>query len=211
MSGPRIGIIILAAGASSRMGAPKQLLEFRGETLLRRAVRAALETECRPVVVVLGANACLLKEEIDVKGAHAIVNQSWAEGMSSSVRCGLAALEAESPNEIEAAVFMLCDQPFVTGSVIRRLVDAYSAERALLVASEYEAGVEKTLGVPALFSRTLFPELMALRGAEGARRVIASHRQEAAVVAVPEAAFDIDTPKDYRALRDKASSDSESA
>ncbi|HKC63080.1 MAG TPA: nucleotidyltransferase family protein [Pyrinomonadaceae bacterium] len=201
MSEPSIGIIILAAGASSRMGEPKQLLPFRGESLLRRAVRAALETECHPLVVVLGANAHLLQEEIASTGAHIFVNHSWTEGMGSSIRCGLQrALEAESHDEIEAAVFMLCDQPCVTSGVIRRLVDAYRASEALLVASEYEAEGEKTVGVPALFSRALFPELMALRGAQGARRIIASHRQEATVIAVPEAAFDVDTLDDYRAL-----------
>lgn len=203
MSEKGIGIIVLAAGASSRMGEPKQRLVFEGETLLARAVRAALETGCRPVVVVLGAEASVLLEEIAVTGAHVVVNQSWAEGMSSSLRCGLRVLE-ESANEetAAAAVVMLCDQPFVTGDVIGRLVDAYLKERPLLVASVYEASGERTCGVPALFSRALFPELSALRGASGARRVIARHKAEATLIEVPEAAFDVDTPGNYQALLD---------
>lgn len=201
MSESSIAIIVLAAGASSRMGVPKQLLMFEGETLLRRSVRVALETRARAVVVVLGADADAMREEINVPGALTVVNQSWAAGMSSSIRCGLGrALAATESDELEAAILMLCDQPFVTSKVIRRLVNAYRKGRALLVASAYAAGGEKTLGVPALFSRALFPELMALDGAEGARGIIARHRAEAASVRVPEAAFDVDTPADYRAL-----------
>jgi molybdenum cofactor cytidylyltransferase len=203
VSESHIGIIVLAAGASSRLGEPKQLLKFEGETLLRRAARAALETQYRPVVIVLGFCASAMQEEVATLDARPVVNQLWSEGMSSSIRRGLQALEASAPDAIEAAILMLCDQPFVTGDVIRRLADAYRASGALVVASEYEAGGEKTLGVPALFSRPLFPELMALCGTEGAKRIIARHKAEAASVAVPEAAFDVDTPGDYRALSER--------
>ncbi|HEV7843024.1 MAG TPA: nucleotidyltransferase family protein [Pyrinomonadaceae bacterium] len=208
MSESSIGIIVLAAGASSRMGEPKQLLRYEGETLLRRAARAALETQHRPVVVVLGSHADVMQEEIAALDALPVVNQLWHEGMSSSICCGLQrALAAIAPDGIEAAILMLCDQPFVRSNVIRRLVDAYRVRPTLLVASEYEADGKKTLGVPALFSRALFPELMALRGAEGAKRIIERHGAEAASVAMPEAAFDVDTPGDYRALSNRESSD----
>jgi molybdenum cofactor cytidylyltransferase len=196
-----IGIILLAAGASSRMGEPKQLLRFEGETLLRRAVRVALETQYRPVVVVLGANADALREEIAPTDARIIINQAWAEGMSSSIRSGLLALETEAGNEIEAVILMLCDQPLIMSDSISRLVDAYRARRTVLVASEYEVDGEKTRGVPALFSRALFSELAELRGAEGAKRIVTRHEAEAAFIAVPEAAFDVDTGDDYRALQ----------
>lgn len=198
-----VGIIVLAAGASSRMGEPKQLLPFEGETLLKRAVRTALESPCRPVIVVLGSNADGLQEEIEETGALVSVNRAWVEGMSSSIRCGLRSLQATAPN-IEAVILMLCDQPLVTSDVIRRLVDAYHENSASLVASAYETEGEKTCGVPALFSRLLFSELMELRGAQGAKRIIARYRAKAVVIAVPEAAFDVDTPDDYRALQDKA-------
>jgi molybdenum cofactor cytidylyltransferase len=207
-----IGIIVLAAGDSSRMGEPKQLLKFEGETLLCRAARAALGVRSGAVVVVLGFRAGVMQEELDAPGALAVVNESWPEGMSSSIRCGLQALEASTADSIEAAILMLCDQPFVTSDVLKRLVDAYSAGRALVVASEYESqgeqtpgAGEKTLGVPVLFNRALFPELMGLRGAEGAKRIIMRHKAEAAVIAMPEAAFDVDTPGDYRALANDSS------
>jgi len=195
-----IGIVLLAAGESSRMGEPKQLLRFEGETLLGRAVRAALESGCRPVVVVLGAEASVLLEEVGATGVLTVVNQAWPEGMSSSIRCGLRALEAEDAGgAVSAVILMLCDQPFVNADTLGRLVKAHSAGQALVVASEYEAAGERTLGVPALFSRALFPELMLLRGAAGARGVIQRHLAEASLIDAPEAAFDIDTPDDYRA------------
>ena len=99
---------------------------------------------------------------------------------------------------------MLCDQPFVTASVINRLTDTFYARRPPLVVSEYETGGERVQGVPTLFSRALFPELMSLSGAEGAKRIIARHASEAARVAVPEAVFDVDTPGDYYLLCNKS-------
>lgn len=199
MSGSAIGIIVLAAGESSRMGEPKQLLRVAGETLLGRTVRAALETPCRPVVVVLGARADAVRDAVAAAAeVRVVVNRVWAEGMSSSIRCGVRALAAI--DEIGAAILLLCDQPFVTSEVIMRLVAAYHARRTLLVAAEYEADGEQTRGVPALFARRLFPELLALRGAEGARRLIRRHIAETTLVAVPEAAFDVDTPANYLAV-----------
>lgn len=204
MSASAIGIILLAAGSSSRMGEPKQLLRFEGETLLTRAVRAALETQFRPVVVVLGSGADALRAEVEASDALVVVNEAWAEGMSSSIRYGLSALEASASDEIEAAVLLLCDQPFVTSGIIIQLVDAYHARRPLLVAAEYEVRGEQMRGVPALFSRKLFPELMALHEAEGAKRIIMRHGADATFIAVPAAAFDVDTPDDYRSLQNNA-------
>ena len=202
MNEASIGVIILAAGASSRLGQPKQLLIFEGETLLSRAVRVALETRCRPVIVVLGAHAETLQAKLAATRAHVVCNQAWKEGMSSSIRCGLQALEASGRQAIEAAILMLCDQPFITSDVIERLAESYLEHRSLLVASEYETDGVKTKGVPALFSRPLFAELMKISGAAGAKRVIAQHEKEATIIAVPEAAFDVDTADDYLALND---------
>jgi molybdenum cofactor cytidylyltransferase len=201
-----IGIIILAAGASSRLGQPKQLLLFEGETLLNRAVRVALETNCRPVIVVLGAHAETLQAELAATQARVVCNQGWNEGMSSSIRCGLQALEASDRQTIEAAILMLCDQPFITSDIIERLVETFLEHRSLLVVSEYETDGVKTRGVPALFSRPLFAELMELSGAAGAKRVIAQHEKEATIIAMPEAAFDVDTADDYLALNNSSGS-----
>jgi molybdenum cofactor cytidylyltransferase len=204
-----IGVVVLAAGASERMGEPKQLLRYGGGTLLARAVRAALDSRCRPVVVVLGANAEALRGEVARVGVRVVVNEEWGEGLASSIRHGIAALEAATGGSARAAVLTLCDQPLVTGVVVNRLLGAYEARRPLLVASEYEVGGERARGVPALFSRALFPELMCLRGTEGAKRIITRHASEAAFISAPEAAFDVDTPEDYRILKRTAALDAE--
>src|SRR5947209_12040589 len=129
------------------MGKPKQLLRYEGETLIGRAVRSAQDSKCCPVIVVLGAHACAVRDEIAETVAHVVINQAWAEGMSSSIRCGLSVLEASG--EVAAAILMLCDQPFVTASVINRLTDTFYARRPPLVVSEYETGGERVQGVPA--------------------------------------------------------------
>ncbi len=185
------------------MGEPKQLLCYNGETLLRRAVRTALDSKCRPVIVVLGAHANALRAEIADTQAHVAINPAWHEGLSSSIRCGIAALEAITAGSAQATVLMLCDQPFIAASVVNRLLETYAATGSPLVASEYEVEGERTRGVPALFSRTLFHELMKLRGQEGAKRVIAQYALDAVVIAAHEAAFDVDTPHDYQLLRSK--------
>lgn len=195
-----IGIIVLAAGASSRMGEPKQLLRFEGETLLRRATNAAFASRCRPVIVVTGARHEELRDVLDPTGALVVVNEEWIEGMGSSIRHGIARLEAVTAGAAEAAILMLCDQPFVTGECLDRLLAAYRAAASPLVASRYESQGAMTHGVPSLFGRALFPELMNLPGGEGAKSVITRHSSEAAFVLMPEAAFDIDTPRDYRTL-----------
>lgn len=182
------------------MGEPKQLLRFEGETLLRRAANAALETKCHPVIIVLGAGAEELREELSELEAQVVVNQSWKEGMSSSIRCGIAALEAATSGEAQAAILMLCDQPFVTSNVINRLIDRYHATNAVIVASEYGTGDDKTRGVPALFRRLFFSDLMQLRGKEGAKRVLMRHALQVSAIIVPEATLDIDSPYDYRKL-----------
>jgi molybdenum cofactor cytidylyltransferase len=191
-----IGVIILAAGASTRMGTPKQLLLHRGRTFLRRAAQTALASVCRPVVVVLGAHAEQVQAELEQLPVCVAVNRRWNEGMSSSVRVGLEALVAER-EEVDGAVIMLCDQPLVTARVIDELVETHRETGKRIIASEY-AG---TRGVPALFGRELFAELSALRAGGGARQVIGSHPDDVATVCFPEGAVDVDTPQDYERVR----------
>jgi xanthine/CO dehydrogenase XdhC/CoxF family maturation factor/CTP:molybdopterin cytidylyltransferase MocA len=191
----KIGIIILAAGASTRLGEPKQLLKFQNETLLRRAARAAIDSVAQPVVVVIGASAELMRAEISDLPLTIIENENWREGLSASLRVGLqtlCALDAEA----QGAVVMLCDQPFVNAETINRLVSEFERSGALIVASEYEGA----RGVPALFERALFNELMNLRGREGAKRIIARYAEEARSVEFAAGATDIDSWADYEKL-----------
>jgi molybdenum cofactor cytidylyltransferase len=185
-----IGLVVLAAGASVRLGRPKQLLRHGGRSLLRAAAEEAVRSGCKPVVVVLGAEAERLEPELHGLDVSVVVNTRWREGMSTSVQAGIEALGA-----VDAAVMMLCDQPFVTAPLLRRLVEAHEQGRRL-AACEYGGG----LGVPALFDRALFPELQALEGDKGARKVLAAHAAEAARIPFPEGAVDVDTLEDYARL-----------
>ncbi|MGB8168878.1 MAG: nucleotidyltransferase family protein [Chthoniobacteraceae bacterium] len=191
-----VGIVILAAGESARMGAPKQLLEFRGATLLQHAIDCARSIRNAPVAVVLGAHAEQI--QMHLKGADVLVveNPEWSAGMGGSLRVGLNALLTAHPT-LSSVLFLVCDQPLITAAALGNLIAAQERTGHVIVASEYDG----ILGVPALFGRELFPQLLALGGGEGARQVIAARRDFAIGVPFPDGTVDIDTPVDYARLR----------
>ena len=186
-----IGAIVLAAGGSSRLGTPKQLVEFRGESLVRRAAKAALESVCDRVVVVVGNHAPQMRQEIDDLPVSVIENENWKSGISSSIRAGLKHIASHY-----GVVITLCDQPFMTARVLNDLISTHCKTRRAIVASIYGT----TRGVPAFFASELFNELASLTADEGARRIIASHPQKVATVEFPQGAIDIDTPEDRERL-----------
>ena len=196
--GPSTAIIVLAAGSSTRMGRPKQLLIYGSHTLLRHAAEVAVASRCGPIFVVLGAYASRLHREIDDLPVRSVLNERWADGMGSSIQAGLAALTtSDGPaGDAGAVILMLCDQPYVTAAVINDLVTAYHATGKGMIASEYGG----TLGVPALFGREHFTELSTMSGAAGAKRLIAAHASEVVPVPFPKGTTDIDTAEDYRQL-----------
>ncbi len=197
-----IGIVILAAGGSRRMnGRPKQLLEFEGNSLMERASRTALATKYRPVVVVIGANAEKLMNKIGALPVTVAVNKRWEEGLSASIKTGLAKSLDIQP-DLAAVILMLCDQPLITGAILDRLVRIYQVTQKLIVASEYE----DTVGVPALFSREIFEKLFSLNGDSGAKFIIQSEPAVVEKILVPEAAVDIDSPEDHELLLKEFSS-----
>ena len=190
----RTGIIILAAGESTRMGRPKQLLPYHGSTLLSQTVATALSLG-GPVVVVLGAHAVEIRARLHDPRVLLAENPRWPEGMGSSVRAGLTTLLAAHP-DISAVILMVCDQPFITGALLQDLIAEHRRSGRDIVASKYS----NTLGVPALFSSEVFAELLGLEGSCGARKIIEKHRQRTAEVPFPEGAMDIDTPGDFLTL-----------
>ncbi|MGP8236795.1 MAG: NTP transferase domain-containing protein [Limisphaerales bacterium] len=190
--GAGCALIILAAGASARLGRPKQLLPFRGRSLLRHAAETALNSVCRPVVVVLGAFADELQSELAALPVTVAINPAWADGMASSIRTGLREV-ASGP---DAVVIMLCDQPLVTAGMLDRLVSVHRGEERGIVASAYEG----TSGVPALFSRKYYRELGLLEGDQGAKKIIVKHENDLARISLPEAAFDVDRLEDAARL-----------
>lgn len=190
----KIGGLLLAAGGSSRLGQPKQLLRFNGKTLLRQAAEAMAASICDPIVVVLGAETARSAEEIETLTVAACFNENWKSGMSSSIKIGLAKL-AEIAPEIDAVLISLCDQPYVTAEMLNRFGEKFAASCASVIAAKYNG----IAGVPALFSRELFGELSRLEGDKGARDLIRSHSY-IEIVDLPEAAYDIDTPDDESKL-----------
>jgi molybdenum cofactor cytidylyltransferase len=192
----RIAAVILAAGGSSRFGQPKQLLTFRGETLVRRAVRAATEAGCAPVVVVVGESGPAIRSELRESAALIIENPEWQRGLGTSVRRGTQFV-IESAPDVEALVLMACDQPLVESSTIAALVAEQEKTRKPIVASSYS----DTLGVPAVFDRSCFAGLLALPDDSGAKSVIEARPDDVASVSFEAGAIDIDTPADFRRLR----------
>jgi molybdenum cofactor cytidylyltransferase len=175
-------------------GEPKQLLDFRGKTLLRGAVETALSADFYRTVAVLGANAEKFKKEIEDLPVQIAVNENWSNGMSSSIATGLLTLSDEN---LDAAVIMLCDQPLITAEILLALCARFARTGKMIAACRYE----NTIGVPALFARDLFAELMNLKADEGAKRVITKYEDDAVFIDVSEAAFDVDTLQDYENLR----------
>lgn len=190
-----VGAVILAAGSSSRMGSPKQTLQFHGESLLRRSALAALGAGCRPVIVVTGAHSELSRRELNGLNVREVLNTRWETGMASSIRAGVEGL-ISADADVAAAVFILCDQPHVTADVISGLVAAHLATGRPVIASTYGG----SFGVPALFSRTLFAELTRLEGRSGAKEVINRHASEAHFLPFQGGEVDVDTPDDFSRL-----------
>lgn len=187
-----VGLVILAAGGSARLGTPKQLLRCADSSLLRRAAQCGVASSCRPVVVVLGASADPCRRELDDLPVVAVENAAWEEGMGASIRVGVQTLLSGCSDTLEAVVLMLCDQPLLTPQTLEALVAEYRASACQAVASEYGGA----WGVPALFDRSLFPDLLSLTGAEGAKQIL---RRAGNVHTIPfaDGAVDIDTAADY--------------
>lgn len=194
-SGSRCGLVILAAGASRRMGSPKQLIEIEGRPLLVRTIEAALAAPVWPVVVVLGANATAIRPVIGHLPVLVVDNPAWAEGMASSIREGVATLRQFS-RALDAAVLALCDQPGFSAATVESLLAAHRATGGGIVAARYSG----RLGAPALFTRAHFPALAALTGEEGARDLLNADPARVAAVDRPELARDLDTPDDLKKL-----------
>ena len=193
-----MGIVLLAAGASARLGTAKQLLAFDGKTLLQHSLDVALDSNNHPVVVVLGSGADQIKKKLDAGTANVVINDAWQEGMASSLRLGVQSLLEIDP-QAEALILMVCDQPFVNAPLLENLVRAQRETGKPIVTCSYGA----TFGPPTLFSKSLFPELLQLKGDTGARSVIRQHIHEVEVISFPDGNLDIDTENDYQMAQQK--------
>jgi molybdenum cofactor cytidylyltransferase len=185
--------IILAAGESKRFGQPKQLLHWRGQPFVLAVAKIALEAGLSPVAMVTGANA--EQVELAVKGLNVIVikNEEWESGQGSSIRAGIKAL---TPLQIGGAIFLLTDQPQVTTSIIRALIEKHAEGLYPIVAPI----VMEQRANPVLFDRTTFPDLMTIEGDVGGRAIFHKHRVEYLPWHDDRLLLDVDTPEMYQQL-----------
>lgn len=189
------GIVILAAGNSSRLGQPKQLLPYKDDTLLQHIIAQASVINDAVIIVVTGASHEVIEKEIDSSKVKIAFNNDWELGMSSSISKGLTELLQSSP-EIKKCIFAVCDQPFVSHSVFENLITEYHTAGKGIIASSYAA----TLGTPVLFDKKYFDELLSLRGQEGAKKIISRFLEDTASILFEKGDIDIDTEEDYNKL-----------
>jgi molybdenum cofactor cytidylyltransferase len=187
-----IGLVLLAAGSSSRMGHPKQLLDYRGMPLVRHAATIGLASACRPVIVVLGSRAAQILPVLGGLAVEAVIHYRWADGIGSSIRAGVA---TAAERNVEGVILSLADQCRLTATSLDGLIAIHRETGRGIVASRYA----DTVGVPAFFARRFFPRLLALDPDEGCKRVLLEHVDESLYLDSPEAEADIDTPADYAA------------
>ena len=195
-----IPIVILAAGPSIRMGKPKQNLFFDGQTLLGRMIRSAKSVSDK-VFVVLGANFEAIEETVRDLNAEILYNKDWAPGMSSSIKLAVSRIQMKYPNA-DAVIFAVCDQPFVSAELLQMMIGAANTVEPGIIACSYN----NTAGVPALFKKIYFPDLLKLNGKEGAKKIIEQHLQDVYSIPFPPGGIDIDTEEDFNQLLKNADS-----
>lgn len=188
-------ILVLAAGQSKRLGVPKQLLSFEGETLINRLLQLVKKSTQFPITLVLGANAKAIQDQLEETDLSILLNNDWEEGMASSIRAGIEQIMTQDPG-VDGVMILVCDQPFINEEHIQSLIEKQRLS-GLPLAACYYAGV---IGTPALFHRSIFPELLELKGDIGAKSIIKKRESEVAKLHFEQGAIDIDTMEDYQQL-----------
>jgi CTP:molybdopterin cytidylyltransferase MocA len=191
-----VAAIVLAAGASRRLGQPKQLLLYHGETMIERAIRLAAEAGAAPVIAVLGAQHESIGAAIPTGFALAVLNSSWEQGIASSIHAGLRAIEEKAP-QASGVLILGCDQPRLTAGHLCALIAACAAQPAPAIAASAYAG---TCGVPAVFPSAVLASLWALRGDQGARALLMQPPCKLIALPFPGGEIDIDVPADLAQL-----------
>jgi molybdenum cofactor cytidylyltransferase len=195
----RCAAVVLAAGASTRLGQPKQLIRVDNESLLRRTARLASEAGCSPVYVVLGFQAETMCTELNGLAVEVLLNQAWHEGMGSSLRAGMQAIRSLDPQP-EAFLVLVCDQPRLTADHLRELLARHNSARAQNKVAITASVYARRAGVPAIFSAKLFPALLASQGDRGARDLIRAHAAEVQGIPWPPGELDLDRPEDLATI-----------
>jgi len=191
----KTGIIILAAGNSSRLGRPKQLLPFQGKTLLAHLATEALAADLAPAVVVTGAYHTELLDALNGLVVRVVYNPRWESGMASGIVVGMMEALVSAP-DLKAVMVAVCDQPYITAELFRSMISIHADPGKGIVACTYGG----TLGTPVLFSGRYFAELSALSGEGGAKQLVRRFAGDVAMVPFPKGEIDIDTEEDFKQL-----------
>lgn len=191
----KTGIVILAAGNSSRLGQPKQLLEYKNSTLLKNTIVAALSVPDSIIIVVTGSNSEIIEKSLNSDKIKTCFNSDWQAGMSTSIAKGLKELLLLCP-DCESCIFAVCDQPYLTTAIFEDLIHHYQNNEKGIAASAYS----ETLGTPVLFNEKYFDELLELEGHEGAKKIINRFIDDVIAVPFEKGNIDIDTIEDYEKL-----------
>jgi molybdenum cofactor cytidylyltransferase len=191
----KYGIIILAAGSSSRMGSPKQLLVYQGKSLIRHVADESVKAAGKNVIVVLGAESERIESQLKEAKVHTVLNTGWEKGMSSSIRAGLLALQAIN-DSLDGTILAVCDQPFVSSALFETLMSLKDSNDKGIIACAYG----DTDGTPALFDKKYFEELERLKETEGAKKLLITYNEDLLTIPFPGGVTDIDTEQDYTSL-----------
>ena len=191
----KTGIIILAAGSSTRLGKPKQLLSYQNKSLIEHITGEAVKTNLYPIVIVTGANAEQVLIALNKENAEIVYNEHWQEGMASSIVAGISKMLLLD-NTVEAALIAVCDQPFVTAELLKELIKKKAETGKGIIACTYA----DTAGTPVLFDSKYFIPLQQLKGSEGAKKLLKLYEADVATVSFPKGNIDIDTIEDYKNL-----------
>jgi molybdenum cofactor cytidylyltransferase len=189
----KIYAIILAAGQSSRFGSPKQLADWQDNSLLQHTINMTQPLFDKNIIVILGAHSERIQAKLDQSDISIAINNDWQLGLSSSIRAGINTLPANT----EAVMILLCDQPLIKPSSLKKLIELWQQHPSAIVASEYQ----QSSGVPAIFPAAFFSQLKSLQGDQGAKKLLMSMQQQVLTIHVPEASIDIDTQHDFNHLK----------
>ena len=189
----KLALIILAAGSASRFGSPKQLAMLNGKRLLQYAIDAGIGVLPDATYVVLGANADTIIQAMDLSTVNIVKNEQWNKGLSSSIHKAVSTIG----QQYAALLFVAADQVLITSTHLKLLVDTWQQRPSCLVASTFA----NEMGIPAIFPKGYYKELLNIKGDQGAKGVLKTNRQQVIEVAIAEAGVDVDTQTDLSALQ----------
>ena len=193
---PNIAILILAAGDSSRMGTPKQLLKWKNTSLLGHAIETAKKSNTSKICVILGANYYLINAKINNYEVEVLVNESWKKGLGNSIAFGVNHVLKEDTN-FDAVIVMLADQPLIESVYLNKVLDTYEMGKRQIIATSYKRGKQ---GVPVLFDAIYLEELSQLNDDKGAKGILQKYSKNVLAINADNRVSDIDTLEDYKRL-----------